>query len=90
VPNDAPRSTHVSADAAVKGEEGKQALDKWLAWASRSQLPPFIELARRLRRHRAAIDVTLEEGLSNARTEPTNTQSGCSHASPTASGTQTP
>jgi transposase len=59
---------------AVKGDEGKQALDKWLAWASRSQLEPFIELARRLRRYRAAIDVTLEEGLSNARVESTNTK----------------
>jgi transposase len=59
---------------AVKGDEGKQALDKWLAWASRSQLPPFIELARRLRRHRTAIDVTLQEGLSNARAESTNTK----------------
>jgi transposase len=59
---------------AVKGDEGKQALDKWLAWASRSQLQPFIELARRLRRHRAAIDVTLNEGLSNARVESTNTK----------------
>jgi transposase len=59
---------------AVKGEEGKEALDCWLAWASRSQLQPFIELARRLRRHRAAIDVTLDEGLSNARVESTNTK----------------
>ena len=59
---------------AVKGEEGKEALDCWLAWASRSQLAPFIELARRIRRHRAAIDVALDEGLSNARVESTNTR----------------
>jgi transposase len=59
---------------AVKGDEGKEALDCWLAWASRSQLAPFIELARRIRRHRAAIDVTLDEGLSNARVESTNTK----------------
>ena len=45
---------------AVKGDEGKEALDRWLMWASRSQLPPFIELARRVRRHRTAIDVALD------------------------------
>jgi transposase len=59
---------------AVKGEEGKEALDAWLGWASRSQLKPFVELARRIRRHRAAIDATLECGLSNALVESTNTK----------------
>lgn len=58
----------------VKGDEAKTALDRWLMWASRSQLPAFVELARRIRRHRATIDATLETGLSNALVESTNTK----------------
>jgi transposase len=59
---------------AVKGDDGKEALDQWLAWASRSRLAAFVELARRVRRHRAAIDATLEHSLSNALVESTNTK----------------
>ena len=59
---------------AVKGDEGKEALDAWLAWASRSQLPPFIELARRIRRQRPTIDATLDHGLSNGLIESMNTK----------------
>ena len=59
---------------AVKGDEGKAALDRWLAWASRSRLRAFIELAARIRRHRPAIDATLEHQLSNAIAESTNTK----------------
>jgi transposase len=59
---------------AVKGDEGKQALDRWLAWASRSRLQPFIDLSDRIRKHRAAIDAALDSGLSNARVESINTK----------------
>ncbi len=59
---------------AVKGDEGKDALDKWLGWARRSRLPAFIELARRIASNRAAIDATLDCGLSNALIESTNTK----------------
>ena len=59
---------------AVKGDAGKDALDRWLAWASRSRLAPFVELARRVRRHRQAIDATLDHGLSNALVESSNTK----------------
>ena len=59
---------------AVKGDEGKQALDRWLIWACRSRLEPFIDLSRRIRKHREAIDATLDSGLSNARVESTNTK----------------
>ena len=30
---------------AVKGEEGKQALDRWISWARRCRIPVFVELA---------------------------------------------
>jgi transposase len=59
---------------AVKGEAGKQAIDRWLSWARRSQLPAFIHLAQRLTTQRARIDASLETGLSNARIESVNTK----------------
>jgi transposase len=59
---------------AVKGEEGKEALNRWLSWAQRCRLPAFVELGRRIKSHRAAIDAALDSGLSNARTESTNTK----------------
>ena len=59
---------------AVKGEEGKEALDHWLSWAQRCRMPAFVELGRKIRQHRAAIDAALDSGLSNARTESTNTK----------------
>jgi transposase len=59
---------------AVKGAHGAHLLDDWLAWASRSKLKPFVEVARKLRRHRQAIENMLEHDLSNALIESTNTK----------------
>jgi transposase len=59
---------------AVKGEEGKEALDRWIGWARRSRLPAFVVLQRRITANRAAIDASLECGLSNALVESTNTK----------------
>ncbi|HET9654844.1 MAG TPA: ISL3 family transposase [Kineosporiaceae bacterium] len=59
---------------AVKGAHAGHLLDDWLAWASRSKLKPFIEVARKLRRHRQAIENMLEHDLSNALIESTNTK----------------
>ncbi len=59
---------------AVGGDDGKQALDRWLGWAQRSRIPEFVEVGRRIRRHRQAIDASLEWGLSNALVESTNTK----------------
>lgn len=58
----------------VKGDEGKQRLDHWIAWACRCRLQPFVDLSRRIRKHRDAIDAALDSGLSNARVESTNTK----------------
>lgn len=58
----------------VKGQAGKDALDRWLAWAQRCRIPAFVQLGRRIRRHRAAIDATLEHGLSQGLVESTNTK----------------
>jgi len=58
----------------IKGRHGSHLLDDWLAWASRSRLPSFVELARKIRRHRRSIDNMLEHDLSNALVESTNTK----------------
>jgi len=58
----------------VKGDEGRQALDRWLAWAARCRIPVFVTLGQRIGKHRAAIDATLEHNLSNALIESTNTK----------------
>lgn len=58
----------------VKGRAGKQALDRWISWARRSRIPAFVELQKRIVKHRAAIDATLDHGLSNALIESTNTK----------------
>jgi len=58
----------------LKGDEGNALLAHWLAWASRCRIPPFVELARTIRRHRAAIEAALTSGLSNALVESVNTK----------------
>ena len=58
----------------IKGDAGKDALDRWLKWAQRCRIPIFVELGRKIRRHRAEIDASLEHGLCNALIESTNTK----------------
>lgn len=50
----------------------KEALDKWLSWARRSQIKPFVELYKKIKRHYDAIIATTEYNLSNARIESMN------------------
>jgi transposase len=58
----------------LKGDTGKEALDRWLSWAQRCRIAPFVELRRKIIKHRAAIDANLDHGLSNALTESVNTK----------------
>ena len=58
----------------VKGEAGKEALDAWTSWARRCRIPAFVELQRKIAKHRTAIDATLDHGLSNGLIESTNTK----------------
>jgi transposase len=58
----------------VKDEAGKQALDRWISWARRSRIPAFVQLQRRIVKHRTAIDAALEHGLSQGLIESTNTK----------------
>jgi transposase len=59
---------------AVKGDDGQEALRRWLAWARRSRLPAFIDLHPKITAHHAAIDATLEHRLSQGLIESTNTK----------------
>ena len=58
----------------IKGDEGITLLAHWLNWASHCQIEPFVELARKIRRHRGAIEEALRSRTSNALVESTNTK----------------
>ena len=58
----------------TKGDEGIKLLAHWLNWASHCRIEPFVELARKIRRHRVAIEEALRSGTSNALLESTNTK----------------
>jgi transposase len=49
-------------------------LKRWLAWATRSRLKPFLKLARTVRRYRDGILAAVESGLSNGRLEGLNSK----------------
>jgi transposase len=49
-------------------------LDRWLAWARRCRLAPFVKLAKTITDQRAGILAAIQHGLSNARVEAINTQ----------------
>lgn len=59
---------------ALKGEAGKEALDRWISWARRCRIPAFVELQRKVVRHRDSIDAALDHGLSQGLIESTNTK----------------
>jgi transposase len=58
----------------LAGQAAKEALDRWISWARRCQIPQFVELQRRITRHRRMIDASLDHGLSNGLIEATNTK----------------
>jgi len=58
----------------LKGEEAIKLLAHWLNWASHCRIEAFVELARKVRRHRTAIEAALRSGTSNALVESTNTK----------------
>jgi transposase len=58
----------------VEGTYGRQLLAGWLSRASHSRIPEFVALARSIRRYRDLIRNTLDHGLSNAKSEATNTR----------------
>ena len=59
---------------AVKGTEGIEALDRWLSWARRCQIPSFVKLGKTIAKRRASIEAALTHNMSNALVESTNTK----------------
>lgn len=59
---------------ALGGQDGIDLLDRWLAWAQRCRIDAFVELGRRIKRHRTAINQLLLTGTGNALVESTNTK----------------
>jgi len=57
-----------------RGTAALRLLEAWLSWARRCRIPSFIELAKRIARHREQIEATLVHGLSNALVESVNTR----------------
>jgi len=54
----------------------RAALDRWLAWASRSKLVPFVKLARTIRHYRESIEATIEWKLTNGIAQSNNAAIG--------------
>jgi transposase len=54
--------------------EAVEALDRWLAWARRCRIEPFVKLASTIAKHRASILAAIEHGLSNGLIESVNTK----------------
>ena len=50
----------------------EEELNRWLKWAQRCRIDEFVELGRKVRRHKEAILAAIEFGLTNARIEAVN------------------
>lgn len=74
---------------ALKGEEGRVLLERWLGWARRCGIPAFVELARRIAKHREAIDATLEHRCPTGSSSPPTPRSACSPGWPSGSKART-
>ena len=58
----------------LPAEEAAEALEVWIGWARRCRIPAFVDLQRRIVKHRASILAAIEHGLSNGRIESVNTK----------------
>jgi transposase len=54
--------------------DAADALDRWISWARRCRIEPFVALQRRIIKHRNTILAAIEHGLSNGRIESVNTK----------------
>jgi transposase len=54
-------------------QKARALLGGWIAWAQRCRLEPFVKLAKTIKKYRQLILAAVEHGLSNARSEATNT-----------------
>jgi len=52
--------------------DAEKELSRWLKWAQRCRIKEFVELGRKIKRHKAAILAAIKYGLTNARIEAIN------------------
>jgi transposase len=55
-------------------DEAAQGLELWIGWARRCRIPAFVDLQRRIVKHRDSILAAIDHGLSNGRIESVNTK----------------
>lgn len=55
-------------------QEAPAAFDHWISWARRSRIPAFVDLQRRIMKHRDEILASITHGLSNGLIESVNTK----------------
>ncbi|EWT05262.1 transposase, partial [Intrasporangium chromatireducens Q5-1] len=55
-------------------EEAVEALERWISWARRCRIEAFVDLQRRIVKHRDSILAAIQHGLSNGRIESVNTK----------------
>jgi hypothetical protein len=55
-------------------DEAVEALEAWIGWARRCRIPTFVDLQRRIVKHKVSILAAIEHGLSNGRIESVNTK----------------
>jgi transposase len=55
-------------------DEAVVALEAWIGWARRCRIPTFVDLQRRIVKHKASVLAAIEHGLSNGRIESVNTK----------------
>lgn len=58
----------------LPASEAPAALDRWIGWARRSRISVFVELQRRITRHRDRILAAIEHHMSNGPVESVNTK----------------
>lgn len=58
----------------LPAEQALALLERWLAWARRSRIPAFVDLAKSVAAHRGGIAAALTHRLSNALVESVNTK----------------
>jgi transposase len=55
-------------------DEAPDALETWIGWARRCRIGPFIDLQRKICKHKASILAAIEHDMSNGRIESVNTK----------------
>lgn len=66
------KESFVAALEQPDSDQARNALERWLSWAQRSRLKPFVRVARTVRRHLEGILAYVDRGFTNAVVEGIN------------------